>query len=210
MCLAGIRYRRDLDRKCPNYVEHKRGLCDQVHRLDLIAFAKQVRSQLDSDMDHNCHPLKIQDSCGVLFKVTLTSHGYTFVAKGTVKNYRSKLLHEGYVYQHLFPLQGFAIPVYLSNIDPFYPYYYDVGVEIYHMLLMSWGGLSLHDCKPPLACSALEQEKQSSLPAISQLSVIHDDLRLSNMLWNEETQCVLVIDFERSHIRRRVKRKRTE
>ena len=209
-CLAGIRYRRDLDPRCPNYVEHKKGLRDQVHSLDLFAFAQQVRSQLDADMDHNCHPQGIQGSCGVLFQVTLASHGYTFVAKGTVKKYHAKLLHEGNVYQHLFPLQASATAVYLGNIDLSYPYYYDFGVKIYHMLLMSWGGLSLYDCMPPLTCPALEQEKQRSFRAISQLSVVHDDWRLPNMLWNEEMQRVLVIDFERSHIRRHVKRKRDE
>ena len=33
-----------------------------------------------------------------------------------------------------------SVPVYLGNIDLIHRYFYDVGVRIVHMLLMSWAG----------------------------------------------------------------------
>ena len=204
-CLTGIRYRQDLDPKCPNYIEHQKATELRVHVLDLNTFTQQVRSQLNADMDHNCDPMGIQGSRGALFKITLASHGYTFVAKGTVKIYHSDLLHQCEVHEHLFSLQGSAIPVHFGNLDLYYPYCYDVGVKIYHMLMMSWGGLSLYIQTPSVTFYALEQKKRRSLRAVSRLSAVHDDWRLPNMLSNEETQRVLVIGFERSRIRRHIR-----
>lgn len=73
-----------------------------------------------------------------LFRITLISHGYTFVAKGTVARLRSGLLAEGQAYDRLEPLQGNMIPVYLGSIDLQFPYY-EFKATIVHMLLMSWG-----------------------------------------------------------------------
>ena len=214
-CLAGIRNQRDLDPACPNFPKHRIVWRSRNHDLDLDGFAQRVREQLNADMDHHYYPLSIQGSRGVMFEITLASHGYVFVAKGTVKSYRPNLLHEGSVYRHLFPLQGSTIPVYLGNIDLERPYYYARGTKLYHMLLMSWGGPSLSAPTTPVSCSVLEEEKHRSFHAISQLSVVHNDLRLSNMLWNESNMLwneelgrVLVINFERSHIQKREKRRR--
>ena len=43
------------------------------------------------DVDHDCDPLGIQSATGVLFRVTQESHEYTFVAKGTIDEYRERL-----------------------------------------------------------------------------------------------------------------------
>jgi hypothetical protein len=43
------------------------------------------------------------------------------------------------IYRQLKRLQGEVVPVYLGNIGLIEPYV-DLGVEIVHMLLMSWGG----------------------------------------------------------------------
>ena len=199
-CLSGLKQQRRFDPACPHYAEHHKAFTCEVHSLNTITFRQQVRSQLGSNLDHHCTPLDVQGSGSALFKITLASHGYTFVAKGTVERYQPELLHEGDIYQHLFPVQGFATPVHLGNIDLDRPYLYDVGVKICHMLLLSWGGVSLYQSVPQLLSSTLEQQRRLSLQAISQMSIIHGDLRPSNMLWNVERQRVLVIDFELSRI----------
>ena len=206
-CLVGLRLRRSLDSACPNYAQHRLSADSVDHEIDLNDLVNRVRCQLNADVDHNCDPLAIQGARGVLFRVREVSNGYTFVAKGTVDAYRPQLRHEGQVYQRLLPIQGSATPIYLGNIDLGYPYFYDIGVKIVHMVLMSWGGVSLQERSPAIDGSLLENEKQRSIREVSQLSVLHGDLRLPNMLWNDEVHRVLLIDFERAHLQPQ-KRKR--
>ncbi|KIX92010.1 uncharacterized protein Z520_12281 [Fonsecaea multimorphosa CBS 102226] len=206
-CLVGLRLRRSLDPACPNYAQHRLLPNTVVHEIGLNDLVDRVRCQLNADMDHNCDPLGIQGARGVLFRVTEVSHGYTFVAKGTIDELRQHLRHEGQVYQRLLPIQGSATPVYLGNIDLDHPYFYDVGVKIVHMVLMSWGGFSLYERSPAIDGSLLEREKQRSMREVSQLLVVHGDLRLPNMLWNDEAQRVLLIDFERAHLQPQKRKK---
>ena len=91
-------------------------------------------------MDKDCQPLGIQGACGTLFKITLMSHSYTIATKGTVKAFIKDLQHEVKVYQQLKPLQGHCVPFCLGGIDPVIPYSYNVGVQIVHMILLSWVG----------------------------------------------------------------------
>jgi hypothetical protein len=51
--------------------------------------------------EHCCEPLGKQGARGALFKITLASHGYTFVGKGTVEAFVPDLRHEGQVYERL-------------------------------------------------------------------------------------------------------------
>jgi hypothetical protein len=72
--------------------------------------------------------LYMRGSRGALFKVRLSSHGYTLVAKGMNKAHRKHLLHESNVYDHLRSIQGSCIPVSLGIVDLELPYYYDTGI----------------------------------------------------------------------------------
>lgn len=63
-----------------------------------------------------------------------------FVGKGTVPVFVRDLKHEGRIYQKRERVQGVSVPVYLEYIDLIHRYFYDVGVRIVHMLLMSWAG----------------------------------------------------------------------
>ena len=89
-------------------------------------------------LDRNCKDFKIQGSKGALFQITLASHGYTFVGKGTRDVFFPDLIHEGRMYDRLKSVQGKLIPVYLDKIDLDQPWF-DFDVRIIHMLLMSWG-----------------------------------------------------------------------
>jgi len=188
-CLLGIVRGMALDERCPNVSLHRRH--GNRHAINMREFKKLVRRQLQEDLDNDCEPLGSQGARGALFKLTLASHGYVFVGKGTVKAFVRTLLHEGGVYQRLENLQGTAVPVYLGNIDLVEWYYLDVGVRILHMLLMSWGGDMVEGTTD-------SEEIRRTVREVRSEGVDQGDVRTANLLWNEERKRVMLIDFERA------------
>ncbi|KAG9247662.1 hypothetical protein BJ878DRAFT_532435 [Calycina marina] len=136
-CLLGLVRKRTLDDTCPNINAHRGHGAGNRHALARKSLAKLMSRQLAEDPDNGCEPLGKQGACGALFRLTLESYGYTFVAKGTVMAFKAKLKYEGSIYRHLDKVQGELIPVYLGNISLVRPFFLDVGVRIVHMLLMS-------------------------------------------------------------------------
>ncbi|CAG8106615.1 unnamed protein product [Penicillium salamii] len=63
------------------------------------------------------------------------------------------------------------------------------------MLLMGWGGESTISME---LTPILLKEIHKSNKEIKSLGIIHDDLRLDNVLWNKELERALIIDFHRS------------
>ncbi|KAJ6128066.1 hypothetical protein N7471_009283 [Penicillium samsonianum] len=53
----------------------------------------------------------------------------------------------------------------------------------------------------------LQRQIRRSGKEIHSLGVVHNDIRLPNLLWNVELQRVLFIDFHRSRLSRRLKNK---
>ena len=179
-CLRGLVQRNRLDPQCPNRALHPatKGL---RHTIDAPTLRILLRNQLDTDMDHNCTPLDIQGARGALFKLTLASHGYTLVGKGTVRAFVPDLCHEGRIYGHLRKLQGTCVPVCLGNFDCIYPYEYDIDVEIVHFLLLSWGRVALNWTEY-FACKEEIHQMEDQLRA---LGVEHEDMRCLNVLQDE-------------------------
>lgn len=194
-CLRGLLQRDRLDPQCPN-----RGLHPSTkrlrHTIDAPTLRVLLRNQLDTDMDHNCTPLDIQGARGALFKLTLASHGYTLVGKGTVRAFIPDLCHEGRVYGRLRKLQGTCVPVCLGSLDCIYPYEYDIGVEIVHFLLLSWGGVALNWTEY-FACNEKINQMEDQLKA---LGVEHKDERCLNVLQDETHGQLMLIDFERATV----------
>lgn len=199
-CLLGIKNGQCLDDACPNVVQHRRQRSDRFHDLDLASFHHLVKSQLDADMDHNFQPLGIQGARGALFKITLASHGYTFVAKGTVEAFVIDLVHEGKIYDRLQSLQGTVVPVCLGNMDFEIPYFLDVGVKIIHMMFLAWGGESLVRQTPCVHPERLQYERERTIREVRKLGVLQMDERSPNLLWNESAGRVMLIDFERARV----------
>ena len=135
-CLLGLVNRSQLDKNCPNAHLHprlgKRHAISQSELLDL------TQKQLAEDLDDYCSPLGLEGARGALFKITLVSHGYVFVGKGTVRVYVPGLKYEGQVYQKLGRLQGKAVPVYLGSINFRQWYNLHPGVRILFMFFMSY------------------------------------------------------------------------
>ena len=146
-----------------------------------------MRQQLSKDLDNDCEPVGLHGARGALFKVRLTSHGYT-LAQGAA------------IYKRLRPIQGVHVPVHLGNIDLDRPYFYDGIAEIVHMMFLSFEGrlISRHisaDNRPYLI-----NQVECSIQAVHRLGVLHRDAMPRNMLWNAEIGQAMMIDFERAEI----------
>lgn len=77
------------------------------------------------------------------FKVTLTSHEYTLIAKGINDVFVVDLKHEQWIQCRLSFMQRKQIAVHLGNIDLIYPWYHYGCLRVIHMLLMAFGGIQV-------------------------------------------------------------------
>lgn len=198
-CLLGLTRGLLMDAECPNQDIHpqKDGSPTGMHTLDLKSMQALLRDQLAESMDVDCTPMRRQGARGAMFKLTLTSHGYTFVGKGTVEAFIPDLRLEGQTYETLRCVQGTIIPVYLGNIDCVRPYYYRFATRIIHFLLLSWAGEPItEDLKA--RCETLPDQIDRIHEQLLSIGVLHNDVRPSNILWNQRLQQLMFIDFERS------------
>lgn len=195
-CLLGLKRGHVLDQNCPNISSHLVGQNGNRHAIEIETFTALVREQLARNLDRDCEPLSKQGARGALFKITLSSHGYTFVSKGTVSVFVPDLLHESRIYQRLDAMQGEMVPVHLGNINLVRKYDLDLGVRIGHMLLMSWGGETADQADMP----NLKEEVVRLVDDLRVQGVIHNDVRAPNILWNAERRRPMLIDFERSTV----------
>ncbi|KAI1475419.1 hypothetical protein F4774DRAFT_429041 [Daldinia eschscholtzii] len=204
-CLLGLVQGDFLDPKCPNIAFHSKNyLTGARHPVSHKKWLELLWKQLKQSLDDGIIDLNQGGARGVLFKITLLVYGYTFVAKGTVRAFISDLEHEAAVYDRLRLLQGCDVPVFLGAIDlrtMNKVYYYFHRVYVVYMMFLSWGGDSLDDAlKTGRMGKELENATVTSLRAIHQQGVIHKDVRFENMLFNQELQKVMIIDFERASL----------
>jgi hypothetical protein len=206
-CLLGLKQGSKIDKQCPNIQAHLAGEGPaNYHRLSAEMFLHLLGEQLTRTLDSGIGPMGLQGVRGALFWVTLDSHGYKLVAKGTREVYCPELDHEHAVYQRLGPLQGLGVPVCLGRVDLVRPYRFCT-VPFQHWLLLSWGGLSLynptaiqqmrcegHDCK------YWEDLLTRILNAIRQRGVVHGDVRGPNVVWDSNAKRLYLIDFEGSQL----------
>ncbi|PWY74456.1 hypothetical protein BO70DRAFT_319706, partial [Aspergillus heteromorphus CBS 117.55] len=187
-CLRGLLARSELDDKCPNVYLHQKHSNDGRHPISCHDLIELTSQQLHQNLD-TCSPIGREGLHGSIFAIQLQTYGYTLVGKGTEYNSR----HEGAIYSRLKTLQGFAVPVYLDDIDLRNVYYTDSGREIIHMSLMAWGGRTLQESE----CAGLKEHIENAKSEVYNSGVLHLDLRASNFLWNEEMKRVMLIDFSR-------------
>ncbi|KAI9778921.1 MAG: hypothetical protein M1816_003803 [Peltula sp. TS41687] len=214
-CLLGLVRRRVLDDRCPNVAVHRGEEGGRQHRISLEELTSLVGTQLNRFCDQLNKPYSERDNdecyydiefdgcfesldlsgwAGALFRVTLFSHGYTFVGKGTVKPLVPALKKEADVYTRLKKIQGKAVPIYLGSVDLRRAYYLTSLVPIVHVLLMSWSGPDLLDCG--VDKQLLDEETRRTVREVERLGVRQGDVRPQNLLWNEELGRVILIDFE--------------
>ncbi|KAI1916106.1 hypothetical protein LOZ65_005339 [Ophidiomyces ophidiicola] len=197
LCLLGLQAGGSLDPSCPNFQDHR-------EKINPSAFLRKVRQQLavDRGRDADCRPLYKAGSYGALFKVRLSSHGFTLVAKGATCDNVGALMRERDVYNKLRDIQGQHVPVCLGviELERKYPYYYDGG-KYTHMLMLSWAGRSitnsLSDGNRPVSNMV-----KRSFQAIHRRGVLHGDAEPRNILWNDIIKRPMIVDFGRASIRR--------
>lgn len=185
-----------LDVACPNARLHG----TDCHRLSRSTFLKRIRQQLSKDLDRNCEVIGLHGACGVPFRVRLESHGYTVVAKACPIELVYRLKWEAKIYDRLCPIQGTHVPVHLGNIDLEVPYYYEGICELKHMMFLSYGGKRMDKHLAADSKSFVSQQTEESVQAVRSLGVLHNDLAQRNMLWEDQTRRVMVIDFERAEM----------
>ncbi|KAI3317903.1 hypothetical protein HD806DRAFT_550095 [Xylariaceae sp. AK1471] len=201
-CLLGLVENNRLDRNCPNVALHATKNSSTHHPVTHTQWLQLLNDQLKQSLDDGITPLGLGGARGVLFKVTLLAYGYTFVSKGTIEVFVKYLEYEAAVYERLRPVQGRSVPVFLGAIDLRSMkkiYYYDHRVYIIHMTFLSWAG---YDIDSPEVMKGgkepLEEKAIRSLQSIHREGVVHRDMRVENMLFNPETDSVVIIDFERA------------
>ncbi|KAF2752666.1 hypothetical protein EJ05DRAFT_490738 [Pseudovirgaria hyperparasitica] len=195
-CLRGLNVRGPLDHECPNVKAHGR----RNHRIGRSGFLRLMHKQLSRDLDHDVECVRIHGSRGVLFRVCLTSHGYTVAAKGTTAGFVSYLRHEAAVYGRLRSIQGEHVPVHLGNIDLTHPYNYDGIAELTHMMFMSFGGVKISREILARHSAEIRAQVERATCSIHQHGVLHRDLELRNVLWCPAERRVAIIDFERARM----------
>ncbi|KAI4086487.1 MAG: hypothetical protein LQ344_007506 [Seirophora lacunosa] len=198
-CILGLVHRSALDPCCPHVEAHRRA-GNSNHTMDKGQVRTLLQQQLNRSLDFNCTDLQIYGSRSMLFKVTLASHGYTVIAKGTRDVFVEDLRYEQRIYHRLSSMQGTFIPVHLGNIDLAHPWYDSGGVRVIHMLLLAYGGMRIDqvdeiDKSRDLGADLIAFQKE-----LASYGVRHGDLVDRNILWNTEMQRLMFIDFERSTI----------
>ncbi|RMZ70657.1 kinase-like domain [Pyrenophora seminiperda CCB06] len=173
---------------------------ERYHQIDRPTFLALMRRQLADDLDTDCDPVGRPGAIGVLFRVRLRSHGYVVAAKGTPAWFIQRLRWEASIYERLRPIQGIYVPVHLGNIDLETRYHYEGICELVHMMFLSFGGNLIGQHLTAENKTLVSEQVKRSADAIHGLRVLHKDLMPRNILWNEETKHVMVIDFERAEV----------
>ncbi|KAK2794471.1 hypothetical protein FQN50_009903 [Emmonsiellopsis sp. PD_5] len=204
-CLLGLQRGGTLDDRCPNVELHRQCGTSNQHLIDASGLVRQIKQQLDQNLDRDCTPMGGCGASGAPFKITCTAYGYTVVGKGTTSYLWNEVKREADIYRILWRAQGRAVPVLLGTIDLAMIYFLHGAGQIRHMLLMGWGGEPIHKLED---IEAIRYEISRSQKKIRSLGVLHQDLRSDNMLWNAELGRVLIIDFHRSQLDSRPMKKR--
>ena len=196
-CLKGLAYGGPMDDSCPNREHH-----GQEH-IERRTFLRLVRDQLarDRGRDADCMSMNLAGARGALFKVRLSSHGYTLVAKGMESVDLRLLQHENAMYDRLVDIQGIHIPVCLGNIELVRPCHYDGGVNI-HFMFLGWAGRPLFECINRLDEVTVIDGVTRIFKALHNLGALHRDAELRNILCDENGK-LMAVDLERAEYRGR-------
>jgi serine/threonine protein kinase len=176
---------------------------DTYWRAPSSAASVSSRIQLARDRSNiaDCKPLYVKGARGTIFKIRLSSHVYTLVARG-IEEHDIDHLQESKVYNRLRSLQGNCIPVCLGTSNLGLPYYYDCGVYV-TMLFLSWAGRPLYQYINPENEYDVMERATSALKLLHNLEVLHKDVKPHNMLWDEHRNKFMLVDFERAEIQTR-------
>ncbi|KAE8152103.1 hypothetical protein BDV25DRAFT_170867 [Aspergillus avenaceus] len=204
-CLLGLQQGSLLDESCPNVALHRKGGVDSRHLINAKKLVQLIKQQLDKNID-DCTPMGGCGASGAPFKISCAVYGYTVVGKGTTSYLWNEVLREADIYRILSRVQGSVVPVFLGAVDLAKIYFLHGAGEIRHMLLMAWAGKPIS--KAEAASPDISRSISKSIRKIRSLGVLHQDLRLDNLLWNDELRRVMIIDFHCSALDLQLRSKR--
>lgn len=190
-CLLGLKNRSKLDENCPNVALHRENGSTH-HRTTAQGVVNLLRQDIDESFD-GVQPLGVCGASGAPFKLTSTRYGYTVIGKGTTCYLWPQLEREADVYRMLSGVQGSAVPVFLGRFNMQKTFHLHGAGKIRHMLVMGWGGEMIDrvdmDWKTEREVTARSEKE------IRCQGVLHRDLASRNILWNEELDRAMIIDF---------------
>ncbi|KAG5915334.1 hypothetical protein E4U61_004706 [Claviceps capensis] len=82
-------------------------------------------------------------------------------------------------------------------------YWIDIRVHVVHFMFLSWGGHHVEQdemVKFEIPLSRLIEQAEQAMESVHEKSVIHQDVRWENVLFNPESSSIAVIDLERSDL----------
>ncbi|EPE06756.1 metalloprotease-like protein [Ophiostoma piceae UAMH 11346] len=211
-CLLGLCRGGPLDRNCPNMSEHASGERRKTgadgrphHPISAVELCAMLLDQFTNSLSAGLECLMkygMFGTIGTLFKVTLCAYGYTFVAKGVQDAHQHALREEATLYadaatQHL---QGVLMPVYLGCIElEEWPYILPSGALIWHLMFLSWAGVSLAK-RVPECLGDVDDVIDDMYCELYSHGIFHQDVREANLAWNPELGRVMAIDFDRAFV----------
>ncbi|KAI2947927.1 hypothetical protein CBS147323_11137 [Aspergillus niger] len=130
-----------------------------------------------------------------MIDTTLLSCGYTVIMKATTVEKQHRLQTEVDNYHRLRNLQGQYIPVCLGDFKPRVAYWYH-GRLMAQMMILSWSGTRLQHAVHDGNSRFFHQERDRALAALRSRGVIHCDSEWRNMLWDDLSRRLVVIDLE--------------
>ncbi|PYH98304.1 hypothetical protein BO71DRAFT_447345 [Aspergillus ellipticus CBS 707.79] len=190
-CIFGLSVRGPLDKHCPNVHEHGTGR----HSFGSRELMRRLRDQLRDDRTAGLKTLHIRGRIGFMIQATLLSHGYTMIIEATTEDRCHRLRQEAKTYQHLRPLQGLCIPVYLGYLRPPHPYWYH-GEPMTEMLIFSWAGIRIQQARVGQDELFIDRERKKLVDALRAHGIQHNNVAWRNLLWNSDLGSVFIIDFE--------------
>ncbi|KAK6206185.1 hypothetical protein QIS74_13604 [Colletotrichum tabaci] len=100
------------------------------------------------------------------------------------------------------PIQGTHVPVCLGSVDLVLPYYYGSGV-FEHFLFLSWAGLPLFDFINRTTKADIVNKVTAAYKRIHRLHILHHDAEPRNIMYDQKSGNVMIVDFERDEFRSR-------
>ncbi|THV85431.1 hypothetical protein D6D29_02361 [Aureobasidium pullulans] len=177
---------------CPNHTAHG----DQSLSHD--QFLGLLESQLQGDETFGLTSLVMSGRSGVLYMVRILMTGHCLVAKGYRHEDVGWLQNELAVYERLKALQGKFIPVCCGVVDLPKAYNTTESRAVQHLLLLSWAGETLNARGSGI--DQFEPQLLSGLEQMHEKQVVHGDAERRNMLFDRESQRLMIVDFERSRL----------
>lgn len=207
-CLRGLKVCGPFDVSCPNFRFHAE-VSHPVRKLGgLHAYVGQDKwvtvtpgkltwSNLPGSSQARVELIPGKHgNMGHLVRIIL-ERGYVLVGKGMSYRLRASLEHEHNIYRRLKSLQGTAVTTCLGlvRLDPPFKYTCDYVPKLDSVLLQAWVGGTVSE-----AADLSEAERdchiRRSSKEVASCGVDHIQ-KDKHLLWSEEVQRVMVIDFEK-------------